>query len=352
MIVEAISEALLKLMDVFAGAASGGLLTTVTATVGRLLKPVIRFIVRRFVDAGENFVKGVIQGDFFLMFNEFEKTFLKFARYVLIITGIPFLIVFFFATMFTGSALTTYSPIDPTTPGGIADGNGTPESPFTGDPVPYISTTGTASSVSCFSFMDGTGGGVAPWSSNPGKLAIMEAAAAHLQAHSGCYLEALCEAAGVIEIYNDTHSGEGYCGYASSWGPNGVPSIKFSDVCHVREGGYSAEYWNYLFAHETAHVYSWKVGMPDIPGIGTFAEAEGQENNNVNGSNVNWMPTYAGYCSTRNPGIDESFADTVGNFLQVNVWDCNYPRSLGSYDGFWSHYGSHYQYVSALMCAN
>jgi len=115
-VVEAISEALLKLLDAAAGAASGGILAPITAALGRILKPIVRFIVRRLADATETFIKGVIQGDMFLLFSEFEKTFLKFAKYVLIITGIPFLVVFFFATMFTGTVMTTYSPIDPTAP--------------------------------------------------------------------------------------------------------------------------------------------------------------------------------------------------------------------------------------------
>ncbi|NMB69591.1 hypothetical protein GYA27_00085 [candidate division WWE3 bacterium] len=118
-IVEAVSEFFLKMLDVAAGAASGGILAGFTAALGRVLKPVIRFIVRRVVDATETFVKGVIQGDIFLVFIELEKTFLRFAKYALIVAGIPFFIIFMISMMFGGATMTTYSPIDPTSPSSV-----------------------------------------------------------------------------------------------------------------------------------------------------------------------------------------------------------------------------------------
>lgn len=115
-ITEAVSEAVLKLIDVAAGAASGGTLAVVTEALGRVIKPLIRFVVRRTVDAAEVIVKGLLKGDFFLIFKTFEKTILKFLRVVLIATAIPFFIMLLISTLFFGNTLTTYSPIDPTTP--------------------------------------------------------------------------------------------------------------------------------------------------------------------------------------------------------------------------------------------
>jgi hypothetical protein len=76
-------------------------------------------------------------------------------------------------------------------------------------------------------------------------------------------------------------------------------------------------YYDYLFAHETGHIYENRYKQDTYDGY-TFPDTQSEGT----------MPTYAGGCKVPDTkgtypiSIHEDYAETIGNWVQINTYDC------------------------------
>ncbi|RJR26843.1 hypothetical protein C4561_03655 [candidate division WWE3 bacterium] len=325
-IAEKIADMIPKLLSLIAGGASGGTLAIVTETLGRVLRPIIRFVVRKTLDFAQNFVGGLIRGDFFKAFAELEKQVQAFMRAMLMVSAVPMLIILVLTTAFFGSSSTTISPVDPTRSPGTIDAFETWTAGGGGSMIEILNPTSRPSTTSCFEFVDAPGStiGQHPIGTWPTyEVDALNAAIVELQAVSGGYLDRLC-AAGTIELYWAPWD-PGWCGHVFG------SIIVFTDTC-----SYSRAYYNaYLFAHETGHVYNNRVGWDSVPGLIQFAEVDDRDGGT--------LPTYPGDCSTSNTS-GEDFAETIGNWVRINTFDC-----AGIDATLWGQFPAHFEFADEVL---
>ncbi|KKS21224.1 MAG: hypothetical protein UU77_C0006G0011 [candidate division WWE3 bacterium GW2011_GWC1_41_7] len=302
---------------------------TAAATAGagelmELLRPVIKFLVNAVISKIEglikSFFKNILKGEFSVA--DWAKTMDKFvgntaraAGLFALIPGVFFLIAFMlFAVIITG-----LNPLDPSRTGGFAGskdtfGEGTPGTYDGCSADTYVGEGSGGSSVpgDCFVFEGASSshyagtysGTLIDWS--VANLAAFNTAIEVLGERTGGYVDRLCSAGPVYLLRTGTSPG--WCGNVID-----ADTIVFTSLCT-----YSVQnYVNYLFAHETGHVYRNRLGSDNLTGV---IAAEGT------------FPTYPGNCGSNN-SLSEDFSETVGNWVHVNACDC---PGVAAYGGDWT----------------
>ena len=174
---------------------------------------------------------------------------------------------------------------------------------------------------------------------------------------SGGYLPRLCAKVGKIIV---TRNSEPACGLSTR--PN---FINFGDG-GCASGGYYAntpqghKLLNYLFAHETGHIYNYNVLNYSNPADGGDALHWPQGFDNVKAlDGGRQLPTYdiayTGYGDCGKQPEWEDFADSVGDYVQNNpASKCHESRGAENpydYNAFWALYPEHKRYVEQVLFA-
>ena len=313
-------------------------LAAVSAGAGELLEflePVIKFIVNFVINKVEAVFKGVFlaifKGDVGGALADFSKSMEKFvgatvkiASYVAIIPALMFIVVF----MLFAVVITALNPADPTRTGGLAGsidrfGEGTPGTYDGCSADSYVGQGDGVGSVpaDCFSFEGASTsvpagmytGTLIDWPA--GNLSSFQAAIEVLSQRSGDYINRLCSG-GKINLLRSSMV-PGWCGNVIT-----RDTIVFTSLCT-----YGVQnYLNYLFAHETGHVYMSRFGSADLT---SAIAAEGT------------FPTYPGNCGFNNT-LNEDFAETIGNWVQVNACDCPGVATYGpDWSTWWDYFTAH-----------
>ncbi len=340
---DAISAAISKALSIAAGGASGGVLAPLAATV----EPLIRFIVRITVDKVSEYVglfyNAVVKADVDSVFKFVDKQVDRMSKVAMIVIGAFTMLVIIPGDNFMGAVATTFPPTDNTLAAGIGDTYGTislgtgvqiePEEskPSNADPCFEFATYNTTITILGQTLQLST------W--DPRWQAQFEKSILALKERSGGFLGRLCEKGPVKLLWAvDDHNG-GYCGLALGSGSiTGTETIIFGHnaLCY-KSSSYPEWWYDYLFAHETGHIYSYRVGMETINGL-SFG--------GVLGGGETTMMTYPGHCGDPNLDQDEDFAETIGNWVQINTADCSTP---GDYQTFWQQYPKHFRYADEVL---
>ncbi len=341
-IAEKIADLIPKLLALLGGAASGGTLAILLEKIGRILRPIIRFLVKKSLDFVQNFVGGLIHGDFGKALAELDKQVQALIKALLIFSSVPIIITVALSTMFFGASTTTISPIDPTRSAGEVDYFGAGLGNFTGNPTDMIGPGSPAANEGCFVFenndeiltCNGTNYQLLDWPNPP--LSTFQAAARAIMGTG--YGNRLCASNTSIRVFW-AESPVGQFGCTSSgcwWGETcGANSFVLNNAIPTT---ISNHYSTYLFAHESGHVWYHRYGeaFETVPGAITFSTALSEGKN----------PTYPGGCGTQSN--NEDYAETIGNYFWVNVADCpNIPGS--SYTEYWSQFPRHWQYIQEVL---
>ena len=146
-----------------------------------------------------------------------------------------------------------------------------------------------------------------------------------MAARTGTYVTRLCEA-GPIHLLRSSNT-PGWCAEVMD-----ANTIVFNSTCT-----YSIQaYLNYLFAHETGHIYKNRFEILDEFAANTM---------NLEGT----FPTYPGNCGSNNTS-SEDFSETIGNWVHVNACDCPGIINIGAdWETFWNAYPNHRDWVEGFF---
>ncbi|GIW69304.1 MAG: hypothetical protein KatS3mg101_0051 [Patescibacteria group bacterium] len=168
--------------------------------------------------------------------------------------------------------------------------------------------------------------------------ANFEAALINIASKTGGFLNRLCSAWNNQIVLQRVSGGAGYCGRASHGG-----TITFNDVCTSYYTRLDAT--SYLLAHELGHLYNWRVlGTNEVPSGYPYSFV------NVMALDGGSLPTYDGHCG---PGNDEyeDFAETIGNFVEINRFGTCYRSNPEYANSVWGNYPNHLQFAQEVIAA-
>src|SRR3989344_902610 len=311
-----------RVVDVLTTAIMGAL-EAVSAGAAVVLAPIVKLIVKFVVAAvarsiarfGSSIGKAILKFDFSEIFEPAAEARERSLKTTVILLSIPLLLVgLIFFIVFGGMSaiLSTISPTDPTRGAVAIDIDGGVISDYEG---------GSAVDIDCFTFVDSTstitiGGStyhLKAWDQNQ-VSGVFASAIAALQSRSGAYLGKLC-AAGSITLLRASDT-PGNCAHVSA-----SDEIVYTDQC-----SYSTQtYVDYLFAHETGHVYD-----------GRNADIYGLFESYVYGEPK--IPTYSLSCGG-GQSVSEDFAETIGVNIGVNN-DCAPAYTLN-----WANHPKHLEFA-------
>jgi hypothetical protein len=344
-----ISTGITRALQLLSSAGSAGALAPVVAA----LEPVIRFVVRITVDKVGEYVKvfynAIVKADIDGVFKLVDKQVERSSKLVL---GIMAAFLMFFiipGDMFMGTIATTFSPVDNTLSAGAVDIYDATSRRGSGQILDPISKQ--SSDAGCFEFGDYSGQDVTilgqtahfgPWPSN-WLATFKDEAVKALQANTNGYLDRLCEAGPIRVAWAIPTTKGGFCGIASG---TDLIILGYSTLCYGPDGTYPADWYKHHFAHETGHIYDSRVGRESFAGI-SF--------DSVTGNGEGTFRTYtSAHCDDANLDSGEDFAETIGNWVQINSWDCTVPVVAGENcnapaDTFWGTYRNHCAYADKVL---
>ncbi len=306
MATKAISKVLAKVVGAAVAAGTSGIGTVLIP----LIEKVVQYVIKKAMDFAAATLKAIKEAKFDAIEKYVEKSaqaVFKLAGYVMgcfgLVVVIPVMVVFIFI-------LTAITPVDPTR---MAAGKDFGGGPAAGPPIVCPpEECEVISTVGCFEFLEGWDSGEGPQA-----LSIIQSAAGGLAGTRGRYVDRLC-AAGPIEIAWNRGAG---CGWA-----RGLNRIEFGDGRCWTYNSANQLLFNWLFAHETGHVYAMRYGM------GALGTAQSNDSGYT-------LPTYVGptgnQCSTSNNN-SEDFAETVGQYHVLSGQCTNVSPSE-----FWHSYGTY-----------
>ncbi len=175
---------------------------------------------------------------------------------------------------------------------------------------------------------------------------VLENALTNIGLKTGGFLSRLCEHSTpespiILERISDT----GTCGYANG------KHVTFGNMCLSYYS--SVNKMSYIAAHELGHVYHNTVYTNFSQNISSFPSGFAGVRSEDNGMT---LPTYDNNCGTTN-SISEDFAETIGDFVQVNVYGGCYASgvpdsfSAGDYDLFWEFFPAHRRFAEEVFSA-
>ena len=305
---QAVYKAISKLFGAVLGTMTGGVGKAVWAIVERLIFVAIQKITKFLKKIGESFRKG----DITIISDFVEEGATSIFKTCGVIAGCSS-IMFFLIMVPIVAMLTSITPVDPTRMTyGLDDhaGDGGGDGASSVCTIPGVcDVTGV---VGCFEFIEQKG---KEWP--PGTQEIIEKAAENLLG-AGHYINRLCEK-GTIEVaWNPSVA----CGRMA-----GENRIEFgSGNCYQYVDG-SQKYFNWLFAHETGHVYHYrKWKFADVLYEARNADCGNSQPTYVGGSGNNLQCSFT--MGTSLAGQKEDFAELVGNFVQF-INKCDETNATG-----------------------
>jgi hypothetical protein len=343
-----------KIKQFLASRAADSIIYSLTAATGGVgsavlvpLRKVLIYVTRKVIDTGEKIIRGILKGDFSGLFDDLQKAVIKTLQAMALLLSLPLLILLMIGSVFFGNVFTTLSPTDPTREvipsviGGIYGRSG-----YTGAGIDFIKPDLTSSTdIKCLKFQDATGTlgtayatyQLAPWE---GKIKDNFVTAAQYIAGEagGRFLDTVCSCIGSDLLIFWSTSTVGFCGEATSY--NGTPALVFSSTC-VNGFTNKPGYVLYLLAHEIGHkIY----GCQNFKAGHTAAVA--QQKSLGAPSAFGTYIIYGCFTNTVTAAqASENFADLIGNWFQINVWDCSQPWLTGDYSTFWNMFPAFYDFA-------
>ena len=331
--------------------------------VTELIDRLVRALFRAIKSLYKNYVR-LMKGELQEILDEVDKNLDKRAKKLMIILLIIILFSSFFSPLIgllipggmvpggiltedpfgdgVSFALSTFSPTDPTRKHGSLEQSydwnivlgldpttGLPLAPV--GPI-YIGPngplqpkpTGIADNEGCFDFVNSNEG---TW--GDAEIAAMKIAIEDLRVGTGGYLDRLCGDGNIQLFFSPKRYN--FCAFASG------RTITFYSRQENSPGWcppYHPGYNSYLLAHETGHVYDNYVGKEEMSGY-SFSKALA-----VDG----FLPTYSPGGCQNNTNEDEDFADTIGNYVLWNSFDCKAAAGLHL-----SMFTEHWKYATNVL---
>ncbi|OGC72585.1 hypothetical protein A2414_02410 [candidate division WWE3 bacterium RIFOXYC1_FULL_42_13] len=117
-VAEKISDVVATLITKFATkflhVASGGATVVLDYLIEKVLKPLVRFITRKVVEFGQNFVGALAQGDINKAIAQIDKEIGQVVKFSMYVIGVPLILIYILVYGLFGTVLSSISPIDPT----------------------------------------------------------------------------------------------------------------------------------------------------------------------------------------------------------------------------------------------
>ena len=117
-VAEKISDLVATLIAEFATkflhAATGGATAAFDYLIEKVLKPLVRFITRKVVEFGQNFVGAIAQGDISKAMTQIDKEIAQVVKFSMYVIGVPLILIYVLVYGLFGTVLSSISPIDPT----------------------------------------------------------------------------------------------------------------------------------------------------------------------------------------------------------------------------------------------
>ena len=95
-------------------AATGGATAAFDYLIEKVLKPLVRFITRKVVEFGQNFVGALAQGDISKAIAQIDKEIGQVVKFSMYVIGVPLILIYVLVYGLFGTVLSSISPIDPT----------------------------------------------------------------------------------------------------------------------------------------------------------------------------------------------------------------------------------------------
>lgn len=329
-VIKALSKALTKALGAVFSAGTEG----IGALVWPAIEKAIQYVLNKTIDFAGKVVTALRKGDLSIISSFVEagaKAIFKVVSYIVACMTIPF----FFVAIMAVVMLSAITPIDPTRASDVRSDSITdfttygPTTPCPPGECP------TAASVDCFNL-------VGSWPSEA--QSVIENAARYLASHGGNFVNDLCAAYdGDLEVV-----------WAGSAVPCGLASSAFNQIqfgtgqCYAYSS--SNQYtFNWLFAHEAAHMYHY-ANRSYVDGA--IEQAIAQDGGRT-------LPTYRGdpdiECSfsmhTDKPGDGqmEDFAEAISNYIMYHR-GCPETAAYNTYSALVSGLGfsAHYNLASNI----
>lgn len=350
-VVDFLASLVTKALQAIGGAASGGTLAAIFAALEPFIRFAINFVVGKALEIGKVFYDAVVKADLDSVFKYIDRTVEKYAKVVMGIIGAYTILIVIPAEKVMGTFAVSFSPVDNTITSGIKD-NFTTGGFHSGTGVEVPPLASKPSSVDGFQYLDydrvlisgGESYTITPWPS--AWVSKFDVAIEALQATTGGYIKRLSDPAvgGLVNLVWAEPGNGGFCGLALGKDAfTGNDTIVFGHGnCYDGFGG-PDWYYNYLFAHETAHIYNYRLGFESFDGLGfDYVDDNGE------GTLTTYIPND---CSNAN-NADEDFADTLGNWVQLNTYDCAIPADANIFwfggNGF-RGFSQHYEYADKVL---
>lgn len=317
----AISSIVAKLTGAAITAGSSG----IAAVIYPLIEKTVQYLINKTLDFAGATLKTIREASFDAVEEFVEKgtaALIKIAGIFALAYSISLIIPVMFILIV--SLLASITPVDPTR---MAAGEDFGGGPSAGPPqVCPPNECEVTSTVGCFQFLEGWDSGQGPQA-----LSIIQNAANYLSGHAGRYVDRLCAGGPVEVVWNRGVS----CGWTSS-----RDRIEFGDGQCWAYTASNQNLFNYLFAHESGHIYSIRNGL------GALGTAQSNDGGRT-------LPTYVGptgnQCSTHN-NQDEDFAETVGQYVTLSgrCTDVSPSEFWHSYDRYCpTCFQGHYDFATS-----
>ncbi|AHB40628.1 hypothetical protein P147_WWE3C00001G0717 [candidate division WWE3 bacterium RAAC2_WWE3_1] len=111
---EVVATIITELATKFLHAATGGATVVLDYLIEKVLKPLVRFITRKVVEFGQNFVGALAQGDINKAIAQIDKEIGQVVKFSMYVIGIPLILIYILVYGLFGTVLSSISPIDPT----------------------------------------------------------------------------------------------------------------------------------------------------------------------------------------------------------------------------------------------
>lgn len=93
---------------------TGGASVVLDYLLEKVLKPAIRFVVRKVVEFGQNFVGALAQGNISKAMEQADKELVAVTKFAMYVIGVPLIVIYILVYGLFGTVLSSISPVDPT----------------------------------------------------------------------------------------------------------------------------------------------------------------------------------------------------------------------------------------------